>query len=139
MATFSDRLRELRTQRGFSQQDLADRTNQTKQAISQYERGVRRPDMDTLLALCDIFNVSVDYMTGKEDVTPRLVDGNGIQILDNPECHHHTNPETEQIAQYIYEDSDLRLLFDAARGSDPENLKLAAELLKRMKETNNDG
>jgi len=45
MTTFPERLRELRTQRGFSQQDLADRTDQTKQAISQYERGVRRPDM----------------------------------------------------------------------------------------------
>lgn len=71
MATFPERLRELRTQRGFSQQDLADRTDQTKQAISQYERGVRRPDMDMLLALCDIFNVSLDYLTGKEDVTPQ--------------------------------------------------------------------
>ena len=139
MATFPERLRELRTQRGFSQQDLADRTNQTKQAISQYERGVRRPDMNTLLALCDIFNVSVDYMTGKEDVTPRLVDGNGIQILDNPECHHHTNPETEQIAQSIYDDPDLHALFDAARGNKADNLRLAAEMLKRMKDTNNDG
>ena len=138
MATFSDRLRELRTQRGFSQQDLADRTNQTKQAISQYERGVRRPDMDTLLALCDIFNVSVDYITGKEDVTIRLVDKNGIRKLDTGECHH-LNPETEQIAQFIYDDPDLHALFDAARGNKPDNLKLAAEMLKRMKETNNDG
>lgn len=47
MATFPERLRELRTQRGFSQQDLADRTDQTKQAISQYERGVRRPDVSS--------------------------------------------------------------------------------------------
>ena len=138
MATFSERLRELRTQRGFSQQDLADRTNQTKQAISQYERGVRRPDMDMLLALCDIFNVSMDYMTGKEDVTIRLVDGDGIRKLDSPDCHY-TNQETDQIAQYIYENSDMRLLFDAARGSNSDNLKLAAEMLRRMKQTNNDG
>ena len=93
--------------------------------------------MDMLLALCDIFNVSVDYITGKEDVTIRLVDGDGIKKLDG-ECYH-TNPETEQIAQTIYDDPDLHALFDAARGSNPDNLKLAAELLKRMKETNNDG
>ena len=53
--------------------------------------------------------------------------------------HYHVKAETERIAQYIYETPDLRLLFDAARGSNPDNLKLAAELLKRMKETNNDG
>ena len=93
--------------------------------------------MDMLLALCDIFNVSVDYITGKEDVTIRLVDGDGIKKLDGD--HHHTNPETEQIAQTIFDDPDLHALFDAAKGSNPDNLKLAAEMLKRMKETNNDG
>lgn len=135
MATFPERLRELRTQRGFSQQDLADRTNQTKQAISQYERGVRRPDMDMLLALCDIFNVSLDYLTGKEDVTPRLVDKNGLRMLET----YHIDKETELIAQSIYDDPNLHALFDAARGNKADNLRLAAEMLKRMKDTNNDG
>lgn len=135
MATFPERLRELRTQRGFSQQDLAVRTDQTKQAISQYERGVRRPDMDTLLALSDIFNVSVDYLTGKEDVTPRLVDADGLKALET----YHLGCETVRVAQSIYDDPDLHALFDAARGNKSENLQLAAEMLKRMKETNPDG
>ena len=129
MATFPERLRELRTQRGFSQQDLADRTDQTKQAISQYERGVRRPDMDMLLALCDIFNVSLDYLTGKEDVTPRLVDSEGIramEIFDN-------NKEIEQIAKSIYERQELRELFRSARECDPEDVLLATKFLNRMK------
>ena len=135
MATFPERLRELRTQRGFSQQDLADRTDQTKQAISQYERGVRRPDMDTLLALCDIFNVSLDYLTGKEDVTPRLVGNNGLRVLET----YHIDEETMKVAQTIYDDPNLHALFDAARGNKDDNLRLAAEMLKRMKDTNNDG
>jgi len=135
MATFSERLRELRIQRGFSQQDLADRTDQTKQAISQYERGVRRPDMDMLLALCDIFNVSLDYLTGKEDVTPRLVDNNGLRVLET----YHIDEETMKVAQTIYDDPNLHALFDAARGNKADNLRLAAEMLKRMKDTNKDG
>ena len=135
MATFPERLRELRAQRGFSQQDLADRTDQTKQAISQYERGVRRPDMDMLLALCDIFNVSLDYLTGKEDVTPRLVDNNGLRVLET----YHIDEETMKVAQTIYDDPNLHALFDAARGNKDDNLRLAAEMLKRMKDTNNDG
>ena len=135
MATFSERLRELRIQRGFSQQDLADRTDQTKQAISQYERGVRRPDMDMLLALCDIFNVSLDYLTGKEDVTPRLVDNNGLRVLET----YHIDEETMKVAQTIYDDPNLHALFDAARWNKADNLRLAAEMLKRMKDTNKDG
>ena len=73
MATFSERLRELRTQYDYSQQDLADKMGATKQMISQYERGVRKPDLDTLTALCDIFNVS-------SEVTTRKIDGFCITI-----------------------------------------------------------
>lgn len=82
MATFTERLRELRTQNNFSQQDLADKIGVTKQTISQYERGVRKPDMDTLTALCDIFNVSSDYLMGKSDVTVRLLNSDDIRRLN---------------------------------------------------------
>lgn len=138
MSTYSNRIKELRINKSLSQEQLADRLGVTKQAISQMERGVRKPSVPMLEALCDIFNVSTDYLLGKEDVTIRLVDGDGIKKLDAGECYH-TNPETEQIAQSIYDDPDLHALFHAARGNKPENLKLAAEMLRRMKETNNDG
>ena len=129
MATFHERLRELRIQKGFSQQDLADRIDQTKQNVSQYARGVRRPNMDKLQELCDIFNVSMDYITGKEDVTPRLVDSEGIramEIFDN-------NKEIEQIVKSIYERQELRELFRSARECDPEDVLLATKFLNRMK------
>jgi transcriptional regulator with XRE-family HTH domain len=83
MATFSERLRELRTQYDYSQQDLADKMGATKQMISQYERGVRKPDLDTLTALCDIFNVSSDYLMGKSDVTVRLLNTEDLKRLNS--------------------------------------------------------
>lgn len=132
-----NRIRELRISRSLSQEQLADKFGVTKQAISQMERGIRNPSMAMLEALCDFFNVSADYLLGKDDVTIRFVDGDGIKKLDGG-CYY-TNPETGQIAQSIYDNPELRLLFDAAKDSDPDNLKLAAEMLKRMKETNNDG
>ena len=137
MGTYNNRIRELRKNKSLSQAQLADRLGVTKQAISQMERGVRKPSVPMLEALCDIFNVSADYLLGKEDVTVRLVNGEGIKKLDR-ECYH-LDDETEQIAQSIYDDPDLHALFNAARGSNPDNLKLAAEMLRRMKETNNDG
>lgn len=83
MATFSERLRELRTQYDYSQQDLADKMGATKQMISQYERGVRKPDLDTLTALCDVFNVSSDYLMGKSDVTVRLLNTEDLKRLNS--------------------------------------------------------
>lgn len=135
MATYSNRIRELREAKSLSQDQLAEKLNVTKQVISQYERGVRKPSMPMLEALCDFFNVSSDYLLGKDDVTVRLVDADGLKALEA----YHIDCETKEIAQSIYDDPDLHALFNAARGSNPDNLKLAAEMLRRMKETNNDG
>lgn len=129
MATFHERLRELRIQKGYSQQDLADRIDQTKQNVSQYERGVRRPNMDKLQELCDIFNVSMDYITGKEDVTPRLVDSEGIRAMEII----NRDKEIEQIAKDIFEKQELRELFRAAQECDSEDILLATKFLNRMK------
>ena len=136
MALFKDRLRELRKQKGYSQQELADKINVTKQTISQYERGVREPDYDNLLALCDIFNVSAGYLLGKEDVTMRFLNTDELQMV---ESGYYLNPETAQIAQEIFDDPYLHALFDAARGTKPEDMKMAADMLSRFKETNPDG
>ena len=81
MATYSERIRELRALHGMSQQDLADRLDVNKVTISQYERGVRKPDLNVLTALCDIFNVSSDYLLGKDDVTIRIVGKEELEKL----------------------------------------------------------
>lgn len=48
---------------------------------------------------------------------------------------YYTNPETAKVAQEIFDNSDLRILFDAAKDSTPEQLKLAAEMLRQFKKT----
>ena len=83
MGEFKSRLKELRMQAGISQEKLADMLGVTKASISHYERGIRKPDSDTLTALCDIFNVSLDYLVGSSDVTIRFVDSDGLRRLTN--------------------------------------------------------
>ena len=83
MATYSERIKELRNQAGWSQLQLAEKLNLSKQTISQYERGVRKPDQDNLIALCDIFNVSSDYLLGKVDVTMRFLDRKQLHKLSS--------------------------------------------------------
>lgn len=84
MSAYSNRIKELRVGKKLSQEQLADMLGTTKQAISNYERGVRKPDIPTIEALCDIFNVSSDYLLGKENVTVRLVGKEGIKKLESP-------------------------------------------------------
>lgn len=55
------------------------------------------------------------------------------------ESGYYFNDETAKVAQELFEDPDLRMLFDAARNARPEDLKMAADLLRRFKETNPNG
>lgn len=84
METFKNRIKSARVNSGMSQQDLADRLGVTKQSVSQYERGMRKPDMETLIALGDVFNLSIDYLTGKSDVTLRFLTEEDLMKLAQP-------------------------------------------------------
>lgn len=72
---FSQRLRELRKERQLTQEELADSLSLTKQAVSQWERGIREPGFDTLEMIADFFNVDTDYLIGREDHTTLLLNG----------------------------------------------------------------
>lgn len=52
--------------------------------------------------------------------------------------NYYTNTDTERIAQKVFDDPNLRILFDAAEDSRPEDLQMAADMLRRFKETNPD-
>lgn len=64
----------------------------------------------------------------------------GIEdIINRSEDVYYVDKETVAIAQRVFESPELRMLFDAAADCDPHDIQLAADLLKRMKETNPDG
>lgn len=68
--TFTERLHQLRRQRGLSQEDLAGELGVTRQAVQKWESGASRPDMDNLVALSRYFNVTLDYLiTGESSIS----------------------------------------------------------------------
>lgn len=62
MKTFSEKLLELRRREGLSQEQLADRLGVTRQSVSKWESGAAVPELSKLIALSDLFSVSVDYL-----------------------------------------------------------------------------
>lgn len=62
MKTFSEKLLELRRREGLSQEQLADRLGVTRQSVSKWESGAAAPELGKLIALSDLFSVSVDYL-----------------------------------------------------------------------------
>ena len=66
---FHNRLYNLRKQKGLSQEELANRLNVSRQTISKWEVGDSTPDIEKLIAISDMFEVSLDELVmGKESI-----------------------------------------------------------------------
>ena len=65
MQSISDRLIFLRKKYNLSQTDVAKQIGATPALISAYEKLERKPSIDKLIALADIFHVSTDYILGR--------------------------------------------------------------------------
>ncbi len=61
------RLRELRIEARYSQQQLADKCETTQATIGRYENGIAMPPPEKLLWFADFFGVSLDYIFGRTD------------------------------------------------------------------------
>ena len=78
---FGNRLYELRKQKGLSQEELANRLDVTRQTVSKWELGDSAPDMDKLVALGELFEISLDELVlGKVPVTTKL-DELGAKVM----------------------------------------------------------
>ena len=60
---FSEKLQKLRKEKGLSQEQLADMLEVSRQSVSKWESGTTYPEMDKLLMLCKIFNITLDDLT----------------------------------------------------------------------------
>lgn len=60
------RIKELRKEKNLTQEDLGKLINVTKVSICCYENGTRIPTLETMVALADIFEVSLDNLLGRE-------------------------------------------------------------------------
>lgn len=60
-----NRIRQLRLEKGWRQEDLAIRLNTKRQTVARYETEKLGIDAGTICALCDIFGCSADYLLGR--------------------------------------------------------------------------
>ena len=100
---FANVLKALRTRRGITQKQLADVLGLSESAIGMYERAQCEPELETLEAIADYFNVDMDYLMGRSDVerktpvTPLDSDAHPLQLDDFTfAMHHHSGALTEK-------------------------------------------
>lgn len=61
-----EKIYNLRKNRKISQEEFADALNTTRQAVSKWERNEAKPDIDKLILIAKLFNVSIDYLLNYE-------------------------------------------------------------------------
>lgn len=111
--TLFERIEELRNARGISQGKLEKELGFSNGSISKWKNST--PNPERLKKLADYFGVSVEYlMTGEET--------NG----------YYLNEETAKLAQEMFEDEDMRSLFDMKRNMPPERFKAHIDLMKAL-------
>lgn len=71
MASFAERLKQLREEHNWSVRQLSKLTSISHSAITYYEMGERNPKREALEAIADAFNVDMDYLLGNSDIRNR--------------------------------------------------------------------
>lgn len=64
LQVFADRLKELRSRRGITQKDFADKIGVTPAALSAYENNVKNPSIAVAKRIAEVFHVSIDWLCG---------------------------------------------------------------------------
>ena len=83
----------LRKKKGISQEELANKLNTSRQAVSKWENNQSTPDLEKLVALSKYFNVTTDYL---------LTDSIEASINNNSQCE--SNIEFQELKSEVTED-----------------------------------
>jgi len=120
MLELYENIKKYRKMNGWSQNDLALRVGYSdKSMISKIEKG-----------MVDLSQTQIMRFANALGVTPSDLMGWTEEYYEN---------DAAEMAQKLFENKDMRLLFDAAKDCKPEDLQMAAAMLTRLKQTNPDG
>lgn len=113
---FKDKLKQLRTQRGYTQSALASLLGVSCGAVGNWESGKREPDCAMLMKLADTLAVSVDTLLDREN-------GGFAESYDAADSEY---------LRSLVSSPQLRAILERARGATPEELQKAAAVLDAL-------
>lgn len=104
---------------GISTYKVSKETGIAQSVFSSWKNGISTPKQDKMQKIADYFHVSVEYLiTGEEKEGGEK---------------YYLNDETADIAQQIFENKELKVLFDAAKDAQPEDLGTVYQMLLALK------
>ncbi len=116
---FSERLRYYLNKYDITQLELSKRLGVGTTSVYNWCNGIKTPRMDKVDAMCKIFHCK------RSDLMEEPTDETSNYYLDD---------DAAAAAQFLYENPDYKVLFDATRKVKPEDIQLVKELLDRFSE-----
>jgi transcriptional regulator with XRE-family HTH domain len=79
MIKMNERIKKIRKQNGLSQIELGERIGVSQQVITNYERGIREPNIETLLKIAGALDVSLETLIADKPIKPEEQTSRALQ------------------------------------------------------------
>ncbi len=116
-----DKFEKLLNERGVTPYRVHKETGISTATLSDWKNGKSQPKKDKIEKICDYFGVPLSYFYG-----------DGSEEKEGGD-RYYLNDETAEMAQALFENRNLRVLFDAAKDASPEDLKTTYDMLMALK------
>lgn len=123
-----ERYLEMLKEKGIKNIDVSRATGIPASTFSDWKKGKSSPKRDKIEKIANFFDINPDWLAGTSDIKIKLKNN-----LNEQEQSYYLNPETSTIAQEIYDNKELSLLFDAAKDAEPEDLQTIHSMLMALK------
>lgn len=134
--TIGQRIKQRRESLNMTQDELARKVGYaSRSSINKIELSRDLP-LRKVSQMAVALETSPSFLMGWTDIVDPDYPAKSEMLEEQENNEYYTNNETAEMAQSLFDNEDMRLLFDAAKDSKPEDLKMAADLLKRLKATN---
>ena len=117
MPNFANRLKQIRTERKVTQKELAEYLNVSQNAIFNWENEKREPPLETISKIADFFSVTPAYIMGWEDLEQK---------------EYYLSEDARNMAQFLFENPEYKVLFDASRKVKPEDIEFVKQMIDRL-------
>lgn len=116
-------IRKFRKLNKLTQEELANKMGVSDKTISSWEIDRTEPDIGTVQKLAHYFGCEVSDLVSESEQ---------LYVKESTQLYY-LNKEIRELAQELFDNRDLKLVMDASRKLTKEDLKLAYEMIKRLK------
>lgn len=124
MPEFKDMLKFFRMREHLSQSELAEKLGTSASTVSMYEVGRRQPDFETEEKIADFFNTDLNTLRGRDN--------------ESEQPTYYLDKESSDAAQFLFDNPEYKVLFDASRKVKPQDIQYVADLINRVSGNSDD-